>query len=225
MLARAGHEVEAVPDGQAAWEAYLERPAPVVVTDWLMPRLSGVELCRRIRKAKDAPHAHVLIVTSLSVSEHTIEAFESGVDDIFAKPFDGATVLGRIGAFERSRLAVAEQEVRKSVERFQDAVAPGDGSVFEALADLVELTRRQRAYVRCRAFLRRQIELARDCFGVDDARTRRLEGELAELAKVEGASDMTGAPDQGAAPEVGRVRDLEEHGEDLPLVRCAEASP
>ena len=187
VLARAGHAVEAFEDGQAAWEAYVERPAPVVVTDWLMPRLSGVELCRRIRKAKDAPYAHVLIVTSRSLSEHTIEAFESGVDDIFAKPFDGTYVLGRIAAFERSRLAVTEQEVRKSVERFQDAVAPGHAAVVDALDDLVGLTRRQRAFARCRAFLRRQLELARASFGAEDARTRKLEAELAELATAAGS--------------------------------------
>jgi len=184
-LTGAGHEVTTFPDGQAAWEAYQEAPVTLVVTDWMMPRMNGVELCRKIRAEQGVPYTNVIIVTSLSLSEHTADAFSAGTDDIIGKPLDPETLLQRVAATERGQLAQVEHELRKRLEISQELLGPEHAGLLESLQQLADVSRRQRSYVRCRAFIRRELRIALSSFGPEDARTKKLEAELEELSLLE----------------------------------------
>jgi sigma-B regulation protein RsbU (phosphoserine phosphatase) len=184
-LTGAGHEVTTFPDGQAAWEAYQEAPVTLVVTDWMMPRMNGVELCRKIRAEQGVPYTNVIIVTSLSLSEHTADAFSAGTDDIIGKPLDPETLLQRVAATERGQLAQVEHELRKRLEISQELLGPEHAGLLESLQQLADVSRRQRSYVRCRAFIRRELRIALSSFGPEDARTKKLEAELEELNLLE----------------------------------------
>ena len=77
-IEHAGHEVIVVSNGAAAWERYLKEPVGAVVSDWMMPEIDGLELCRRIRAR-----------------------MEAGIDDFLTKPLDREAVWMRLRVAER----------------------------------------------------------------------------------------------------------------------------
>ena len=185
LLTDAGHRVDRFPDGAAAWAAFQERPVPLVVTDWLMPEMSGIELTKAIRKHPDVPYTNIVLITALAVGEHAGEAFEAGVDDMLGKPIDPIALKRRVAATERAQLEQTEWAMRKSLAMSQNALGVEHVNLVEVLGELADVSRRRKAYVRCRAFVRRQLAIANESFGSTDARTKKLAGELAELANYE----------------------------------------
>jgi len=182
-LTEVGHQVTSAEDGEKAWEMFQADPVPVVVTDWQMPKMSGIDLCKAIRAAKLLPYTGVVVVTSLSAHERLVEAYRSGVDDFLAKPVDPDDLHRRLAAIERAMSSQTEWALRQVVERTQEA---GNGeALLDALSGLARMYRERRAYVRCRAFLRRQIEIADQSYGADDERTKRLRAELDEIRDLE----------------------------------------
>jgi DNA-binding response OmpR family regulator len=185
VLAGAGHEVQMFEDGEKAWAAFDADPVPLVVTDWMMPRMSGLELCRKIRQTPGIPYTNVIIVTSLALSEHTVDAYNAGVDDLLGKPLDATALLRRVAVTERGQLAQAEHALRKCLDICQRSLGPEHAALLEALESLAEVSRRQRSYVRCRAFIRRQLDIASASFGESDGRTKALRSDLEELTSIE----------------------------------------
>ena len=84
-------------DGEEALRIYRERVPSIVVTDWMMPDFSGIELCQRIRAEKALPCAYVIMMTSNTDKGRAAQALEAGADDYVAKPFDRTELLARIG--------------------------------------------------------------------------------------------------------------------------------
>jgi DNA-binding response OmpR family regulator len=184
-LTRDGHEVEDFEDGQALWEAYDATPAPMIVTDWMMPRASGVDVVKRIRRQKSVDYPHVVLVTSLSPMEHTVEAYRAGVDDFVGKPFGPDEISERVAAAARGALARSEASLRSALEITQNALGPEHAALLEPLDALARVARQQRSFARCRSFIRRQLAIAVQAFGTSDPRSTKLARELEELSSVE----------------------------------------
>jgi diguanylate cyclase (GGDEF)-like protein len=89
-------------NGTEALNIYREKVPSIVVTDWMMPDFSGIELCQRIRAEKSQPYAYVIMMTSNTDRGRVAQALEAGADDYIAKPFDGSEMLARIGAGRRA---------------------------------------------------------------------------------------------------------------------------
>src|SRR5579884_4462679 len=88
-LEKAGYEVTAVGDGDAAWRILQEPGAPnLAILDWQMPRLDGLEVCRRVRARKGAAYTYLLLLTSRDSKEDVVEGMDAGADDYITKPFD-----------------------------------------------------------------------------------------------------------------------------------------
>lgn len=88
LLPQWGHEVVTAEDGEQAWAKLLEPGAPrLIVLDWIMPRMNGVELCRQIRAQFKQTPVYVLLLTSRNRSEDLVQALEAGADDYVTKPF------------------------------------------------------------------------------------------------------------------------------------------
>lgn len=179
VLERAGHEVAAFEDAADLITRFEQDPVPLIVTDWMMPRMSGVELCARIRDMVGIPYTHIILITTLSPSEHTLKAFNSGVDDFVSKPIDGNTLVARVAAAERSLTRQEETSLRLALESAQSALGPDHRGLSELLGNMASFYRKQQAYTRCRAFLRRQLAIAkRDEWSEEIG---RIEGELSAL--------------------------------------------
>jgi DNA-binding response OmpR family regulator len=127
-LRNLGHLCLSATDGDDAWETFQTRSPDVVITDWLMPGLTGLELCRKIR-AHPARYTYVIMVTGQSSHDQMFEGMSAGADDYLVKPLDPAdlelrliaaarvTSLHRQLAHQRTKLAsVARREavVRRS---------------------------------------------------------------------------------------------------------------
>lgn len=84
-----GHECLAAEDGERAWRLYEENPGvDVIISDWMMPGMDGLELCRRIRDDGRKGYTYFIFLTALSDKEHLLQGFEAGADDYLAKPLD-----------------------------------------------------------------------------------------------------------------------------------------
>lgn len=100
-LSYAGHRVQCAADGLEALE-YLHDPAiQLVVTDWAMPGMDGLELCRRIRQLEHPGYVYTILLTNYPASEHAVEGITAGADDYITKPFNTEELILRIHAAER----------------------------------------------------------------------------------------------------------------------------
>lgn len=88
VLERRGHEVEVAADGQAAWEALIKGGSRLVLADWMMPRLDGVSLCRRIRAELLSPYIYFVLLTCRDGRADRLEGLRAGADDLLTKPVD-----------------------------------------------------------------------------------------------------------------------------------------
>ena len=98
-LAREGYEVVTRSDGPAGLSAGLDRHVDVVVLDLGLPGLDGLEVCRRLRKAR--PRLQILLLTARAEEVHAVDGLDAGADDYIAKPFRLAELLARIRAATR----------------------------------------------------------------------------------------------------------------------------
>src|SRR5262249_5785706 len=110
LLKGAGHEVEAVDDGRLAVEKGTGTPYDLVVLDLMLPGLDGIEVCRRLRRAR--PDLLILRLTARGSEEEKVLGLRSGADDYLTKPFGARELLARIEALSRRREAAPEAAER-----------------------------------------------------------------------------------------------------------------
>jgi len=100
-LSRAGHQVEAASDGEDALARALRWNPHVIVTDWVMPRMDGLQLCRSLRSAEASRSVYIIVMTSNDRTEDLVAALDAGADDYIPKPLDPAVLSARLRAAER----------------------------------------------------------------------------------------------------------------------------
>jgi DNA-binding response OmpR family regulator len=97
-----GHAVVEAVDGEAAWTQLQGEPVRIVVSDWMMPGLDGLELCRRIRARTGQDYTYFILVTARDASsQNQRTAMEAGVDDFLSKPIDMQELWMRLHVAER----------------------------------------------------------------------------------------------------------------------------
>ncbi len=95
-----GYDVDEAADGEAALEAARTDEVDVLVLDQMLPKLSGLEVCRRVRAESDVP---ILILTAKDAEVDRVLGLESGADDYVTKPFSMAELISRVRAILRRR--------------------------------------------------------------------------------------------------------------------------
>lgn len=87
-------------DGESAWEFFLDKPVDLILTDWQMQPVSGIELTKRIRKSPDSPNVFVpiIMVTAFREREHVFKARDAGVTEYVVKPISPKSLFSRIDA-------------------------------------------------------------------------------------------------------------------------------
>ncbi|HSO20709.1 MAG TPA: HD domain-containing phosphohydrolase [Desulfosarcina sp.] len=99
-----GYTVHRATDGEIAWEIVCNTPIDIVVSDWLMPEVDGLALCRRIRERKAAHYTYLILISAQDSQTDIVQGLESGVDDYITKPID-------LDAF-RARIEIGSRIVR-----------------------------------------------------------------------------------------------------------------
>ena len=101
LLTRQGYIVETAPDGPSALAAVLDSPPDVVLLDVMLPEVSGVEICRQLKRESATRLTPVILVTGMNDGGRRVEGLEAGADDFLGKPVDPNELLARVGAVTR----------------------------------------------------------------------------------------------------------------------------
>jgi DNA-binding response OmpR family regulator len=97
-----GFDVEVACDGASAWNAFDETPFRIVISDWRMPDMDGLKLCRKIRSRADTSYTYFILLTAeLQTEENYRLAIKAGVDDFLTKPLDRFMLQTRLHVAER----------------------------------------------------------------------------------------------------------------------------
>lgn len=125
FLTRWGHEVVEAADGAQAWELFQQEAFPIVISDWVMPHMDGLEFIRRIRAAEREAYVYAILVTSKSEKSDIVAGMEAGADDFIVKPFDREELRVRLREGER-------------IIRLERSLAQQNQALREAQAALVQ---------------------------------------------------------------------------------------
>ena len=116
-----GHRVMTAPNGLEALELSISNDTDILVTDWLMPEMDGIELIRNIRSGPKSAYIYIILVTSKSDKQDMLEGLLSGeVDDYIVKPFDPDLLQARISV--GARTVTLERTLRKYNEGLEKLV-------------------------------------------------------------------------------------------------------
>ena len=100
-LRAGGNQVTVTGDGLDAWDAWHLAEPSVVISDWMMPEMDGLELCRRIRKERHDRYTYFILLTGRSGKDSYLAAMEAGIDDFITKPVDTDELKARLRVAER----------------------------------------------------------------------------------------------------------------------------
>lgn len=89
-------------NGREALDLYSQHAPSIVITDWMMPDLSGLELCQHIRADSQHPFTYIIVLTSISEKDNVVKGLAAGADDYLTKPFDPGELLARVGVGRRT---------------------------------------------------------------------------------------------------------------------------
>jgi diguanylate cyclase (GGDEF)-like protein len=148
-LETVGHQCHTVTDGNEAWEAFCSWRPETVVSDWRMPGLSGLELCRAIRGHPTSPYTYFIMATSQGAIDEILEGMKAGADDYLVKPLDTDDLQARLIAAARvtslhRRLARQQAELEDlndeliAIARRDPLTGLGNRRALEEDLDLLE---------------------------------------------------------------------------------------
>jgi two-component system cell cycle response regulator len=115
FLKKAGYEVDAVADGAEALDKMTKRYYPILVTDWEMPGMDGVALCKAVRNMQLDGYVYALLLTARDAKEHIIAGLEAGADDYLVKPVHEPELIARLNAGRR--ILALEHSLRAANQR------------------------------------------------------------------------------------------------------------
>lgn len=120
-----GHQVAAAEDGAAAWRLFQGEEFPLVLSDWIMPHMDGLELIRHIRALPTGAFTYIILLTAKTQKQDVIDGLEAGANDFVSKPFDQGELRVRLRAGER-------------IIELEQALAAQNRALREAQAALVQ---------------------------------------------------------------------------------------
>ena len=97
MLTKWGYDVIVAYDGVEAWETLQSKDAPkLALLDWMMPRMDGLQICRRVREMPNSRPTYIILLTARDQREDIVAGLQAGVDDYVTKPVDSAELRARV---------------------------------------------------------------------------------------------------------------------------------
>jgi two-component system phosphate regulon response regulator PhoB len=132
-LEKEGYEVAVASDGEEALVQVDERQPDLLVLDWMLPKVSGIEVCRRLRSRAETRNLPIIMLTARGEESDRVRGLDTGADDYMSKPFSMAELSARIRAvLRRIRPGLAEDRVRRgdiTIDRVAHRVKRGGHDV------------------------------------------------------------------------------------------------
>ena len=111
-FARDEYDVDSTPDGEEALLRARESPPDVIILDWMIEGVSGIEVCRRLRRAPETAQVPIIMLTARGEEADRIRGLETGADDYVTKPFSPRELVARVGAvLRRARPSIAGEQL------------------------------------------------------------------------------------------------------------------
>ena len=145
-LVNMDYTVIACKEGLEAWEAIQSENAPkLLILDWMMPGMNGVEICRKVRKLDKGPYTYILLLTSKDGKDDIVEGMEAGADDYITKPFYPHELEVRLRAGRR----IIELNDKLQIQATHDALTeiPNRRAILSTLALEVERSKRVKKHL------------------------------------------------------------------------------
>ncbi|MBG9735580.1 response regulator transcription factor [Paenibacillus alvei] len=138
-LEHEGYEVLLAEDGEQALEFFYQNEWSLILLDWMIPKLNGLEVCRRIRRTSDVP---IILLSARDYVGDVIAGLDTGADDYITKPFEIEELLARIRTALRRPTQAASTE-QKEVYRLSDLTLDVKKRIVSRAGDRIELTQRE----------------------------------------------------------------------------------
>ena len=133
MLSRSGYDVVAKTNGREALEYLQSDHCSLVVSDWIMPGMDGLELCRQIREYGFAGYVYVILLTGCDAKQDIVEGLSAGADDFVTKPFEPEELLARIRIGERILALETRDVVIFAMAKLAESRDPETGEHLERI--------------------------------------------------------------------------------------------
>ena len=148
-----GYEVVVAENGAQAWEILAQPDAPpMAILDWIMPYMTGPEVCHRVREKRREPYTYIILLTSKESKEETVEGLEAGADDYVVKPFNRHELQVRLRAGKRiidlqMDLLRAREELRERANKDLLTMLPNRPAIASMLEQELARCHRDRRTV------------------------------------------------------------------------------
>ncbi len=113
------HDVVFASNGAEAWDLLQKEPFRLVILDWMMPEMDGMEVCRSIRAMQANSYTFIILLTGRTDRKDRLEALEGGADDFLTKPLDNGELVARLNV--ANRILETEEAVRRTNRELQHA--------------------------------------------------------------------------------------------------------
>jgi DNA-binding response OmpR family regulator len=185
LIVRQGQAVTLARDGEEAWGLFKEQGTDVIISDWLMPKVEGPELCRRVRE-HDAPYAYFIMLTALGDQQHHLTGRKSGADDYLAKPFDMEDLAARMVTAERVITLHRRREALLRLARHV-ATATEPSALYATLLDeALRLSGLEAGFVSSVADADQRV-VAQELIGLSEAEAAPLLSSMRDVASAAAA--------------------------------------
>ena len=115
-------DVTVVHDGAKAWDLLNSPdPPPLAILDWMMPRIDGIEICRRVRRNETRANTYLMLLTARDGREDVVAGLDAGADDYLIKPFDSEELRARVHV--GIRILTLQERLAERVTELQDALS------------------------------------------------------------------------------------------------------
>ena len=121
-LSKSGYAVTAVSSGDEAWQILSRQVVPTIaVLDWMMPGLTGLEVCEKVRAAGLPVSPYLIVLTSRGETDDVVQALRAGADDHITKPFEVAELRARLAV--GVRIVTLQQQLGERIQSLEEALA------------------------------------------------------------------------------------------------------
>lgn len=142
-LVKAGYDVVTASNGAEALEQLREQPLRLVISDWDMPEMNGIELCRAVRAEDLGGYTYFILLTARNSSAEIVEGLSAGADDFVAKPFNAAELIVRVRSGERVLALETREMAIFALAKLAESRDPETGHHLERVRNYCHALARQ----------------------------------------------------------------------------------
>lgn len=174
FLQQLGYHVTSAPDGRQAFDLLRDGDFRIVISDWEMPEMSGIDLCRRIRGRQFSDYVYIMLLTCREGRENLVAGLNAGADDFLIKPFQPDELAIRLRAAERIVTLESRDLIIFSLAKLAESRDPETGAHLERI----------REYCRILGVQLSKMDKYREQIDADFVRTLYQTSPLHDIGKV-----------------------------------------